>query len=301
MNLRQLQFVLRVAESGSFSAAAAACNVTQPALSNAVAQLEEEFGGRLFHRTTRRVSLTAFGQLMLPKIAAVLTAEAELKAGVRGFHDPQHLVLRIGLSPLVDSPRIARMLEPYLRRNNTVDSFFKECFLDDLNIRLGEEQLDVVIRPACTEPPAGTVRVPIYTEPVCVLGTGGPAGAPIHLDEVAPLQLVLGPDGCGLGELVRCLFAAAGEHVLEYPGQALSYQVMQDWALIGIGVALLPMSKISHAQRAAARPLLDHQGKPVEVAVEAWWSSVAAAPPHLAALQTYLTDVAPSVIAGTAA
>ncbi|HOV05044.1 MAG TPA: LysR family transcriptional regulator, partial [Kaistiaceae bacterium] len=46
MNLRQLQFVVAVAETRSFSRAAEACHATQPTLSNAVGQLEAELGGR---------------------------------------------------------------------------------------------------------------------------------------------------------------------------------------------------------------------------------------------------------------
>lgn len=62
MNLSQLRFAQAVAELQSFSRAAEHCHVTQPSLSNGIAQLENELGGKLFERTTRSVHLTPFGK-----------------------------------------------------------------------------------------------------------------------------------------------------------------------------------------------------------------------------------------------
>ena len=70
MNLGPLRFAKAAAEERSFSKAAEKCNVTQPTLSNGIALLEEEVGGRLFARTTRRVDLTPFGAQLLPLIEA---------------------------------------------------------------------------------------------------------------------------------------------------------------------------------------------------------------------------------------
>ena len=74
MNLSQLRYVKAVAETGSFTLAAERCYVTQPTLSNGIAQLEQEFEERLFARTTRAVTLTPFGERMLPFIDKVLAA-----------------------------------------------------------------------------------------------------------------------------------------------------------------------------------------------------------------------------------
>ena len=113
MNLGQLRFTRAAAEERSFSKAAEKCNVTQPTLSNGIALLEEEVGGQLFARTTRRVDLTPFGTQLLPLIEAVLQAQAELEAGVRTFHNPAHKIVRIGLSPLIDARLLTQVLEPY--------------------------------------------------------------------------------------------------------------------------------------------------------------------------------------------
>src|SRR5258706_9278016 len=103
MNLSQLRFASTVASTGSFTAAAAECCVTQPTLSNGIAQLENELGERLFVRTTRKVALTPFGVHVLPYINEVLSAQASLVHQTQAFLSPGKRLIRIGTSPLVSA------------------------------------------------------------------------------------------------------------------------------------------------------------------------------------------------------
>ena len=74
LSLEGLRYARAVAETGSFSAAARAYGVTQPALSNGIAKLEEYLGERLFTRSPRGVAQTPFGVLILPLIERALGA-----------------------------------------------------------------------------------------------------------------------------------------------------------------------------------------------------------------------------------
>ncbi|MEM9278953.1 MAG: LysR family transcriptional regulator [Pseudomonadota bacterium] len=78
MNFQQLRFVIAVADTGSFTRAADRCCVTQPALSNAISQFEEELGGKLFNRTTRSVTPTEFGKLIIPDMRNIMEAQSNL-------------------------------------------------------------------------------------------------------------------------------------------------------------------------------------------------------------------------------
>ena len=111
MNLSHLRFANALAASGSFTAAAAECFVTQPALSNGIAQLEDELGGRLFSRTTRKVALTPFGTHLLPCIGEVVRAQATLTLQARAFLKPERRLIRIGLSPVIDA-RLPGLIGP---------------------------------------------------------------------------------------------------------------------------------------------------------------------------------------------
>jgi DNA-binding transcriptional LysR family regulator len=77
-----LASLVRVTETGSFSAVARERDVSKAAVARQISQLEQRFGGRLFHRTTRRLSLTEDGQMLLglarPVLEGIETIEAVL-------------------------------------------------------------------------------------------------------------------------------------------------------------------------------------------------------------------------------
>lgn len=305
MNLRHIEFVVAAAAERSFSRAAERCHVTQPTLSNGIALLESEIGGQLFVRTTRKVELSPLGLQLMPLIESLSRAHGELKAGVRSFHDPALRMLRIGLSPLVDVRRVAEVLEPYERTNKDCKTFFKEYFLDDLEARLRSAQLDMVIWPR--QPylpvPKAMVCVPLYVEDLYYLSRHEPAGAArastgTGLRDIARETFVLGPDGCGLASVMRGLFKKAGLRLNEYSGQALSYQVMQDWADIGIGATVLPRSKFSPQFAPRALQLLTHTQRPAQVSFDAVWMKDAAYPRYVVELHQHFRTRAPKLMTG---
>lgn len=299
MNLRHVDFVMAVAEERSFSRAAGRCHVTQPTLSSGIALLEAELGGQLFVRTTRKVDLSPFGELMLPMIEALSRSHLELKAGARSFHDPAFGMIRIGLSPLVDVRRVSEALEAHTRRHANCQTFFKECFLGDLEDRLESVQLDMVIQPrkVSARVAKSIVVLQLYEEELFYLSRRALAtvsetdgGDPVTFPEIADDVFVLGPDGCGLAGFTRDLFRAAGLRLREYPGQALSYQVMQDWADMGIGSTILPASKIAPQFRSRARRIVSRSRRPVRIGFDALWMRQAAYPRHVERLHRHFRE-----------
>ncbi len=77
LSLRDLEYIVAVAELGSFRRAAERCAVSQPSLSAQVRKLEDWFGVRLFERTTRRVVVTPTGEALIDQARRVL-AEARV-------------------------------------------------------------------------------------------------------------------------------------------------------------------------------------------------------------------------------
>ncbi|OLS62130.1 LysR family transcriptional regulator [Pseudomonas putida] len=74
MNLKQIEYALAVAETGSFTKAAQRCHVVQSALSHQIARLEEQLGTQLFERSSRWVRLTTAGEAFVPNARIALDA-----------------------------------------------------------------------------------------------------------------------------------------------------------------------------------------------------------------------------------
>src|SRR5262245_38216974 len=100
-SLRQLECVLALAEHLSFRRAAAACSISQPALSLQLQQLERVLGTRLFERDRRRVLLTPAGEALLPHARAALLAVDGFVEHARTLRDPLAGTLRLGVIPTV--------------------------------------------------------------------------------------------------------------------------------------------------------------------------------------------------------
>src|SRR5262245_57110334 len=128
MELRQLQYFLAVADSGSLSKAAAVLGIAQPALSRSIRQLEEVVATRLFHRHGRGIELTEkgaqFRAMVSPLVRDLLQAGDQLKASA-GIPAG---TISFGMPPSISAVIGARLVETFLRlyppvRLQIVDAF----------------------------------------------------------------------------------------------------------------------------------------------------------------------------------
>jgi DNA-binding transcriptional LysR family regulator len=203
---------------------------------------------------------------------------------------------------------LACALEPFRREHADVELVYKECFLDDLDNRLGGEQVDFGIRPYLADRAKhrGLDRCAFYDEALYFIPRSAgpdttPTAATIRLSEIAHETFVLTPDVCGLTATVRALFDQHGLELKQYPGHALSYQVLQDWAALGIGSAILPLSKIPTAHRHGTSAVVLADGGQATVRQEFTWNQNVVQPKHVKACRDYFRDVVPELIAGITA
>lgn len=301
MNLSQLRFASAVATTGSFTAAAAECCVTQPTLSNGIAQLEAELGERLFVRTTRKVALTQFGVHVLPYIDQVLAAQVGLVHQTQVFLSPEKRLIRIGTSPLISANLLRLMIEPFRLRNPAIDVVLREMNMTDLYRMLDDGLLDFVFGVANVHK-GPWIATFLYEEPLLFIPRGGvwsngSRPLSVQLKDIAEETYVMVPDACGLSRATRALFRSQRRKLHEYSGEAMSYQVLEEWAALGIGAAILPMSKVAASGKAAS-PIADKSGRQVSLGFEAAWSTAATQSKHLQEFSIHLRKVVPGIVDG---
>ncbi len=145
LTLRQLQYVVAVADERSFHGAATLCRVAQPSLSAQIAQLESALGVRLFERDRRGVVMTAAGLEVVDRARKLLVAADELVFASTRLADPFSGTLRIGVIPTV-APYLLPEIAPALRgRYPNLSFVWFEDKTDVLLTRLAQADLDAAI------------------------------------------------------------------------------------------------------------------------------------------------------------
>src|SRR5258706_3273358 len=169
--LGALGVLVRVVETGSFSAVARERELSQAAVARQISQLEEHFGVRLLHRTTRKLSLTDDGQMLLGLARPVLDGVDALEAALgRQRASPVGLV-RVGVTVIASNflaERLPTLLadRPGLKVELVVSDRFGDMIEDrlDLAVRVGEvTDASLVVRRLGTGPLV-VVAAPSYIE-----------------------------------------------------------------------------------------------------------------------------------------
>ncbi|NQZ30990.1 MAG: LysR family transcriptional regulator [Oceanospirillaceae bacterium] len=295
MNLTQLKFVIATAQLESFSKAADLCNVTQPTLSNGVAKLERQLAGKIFERTTRKVSLSSFGQALLPTIESILKQEQLLYLQAREFSNPETLVFKIGMSPLLNANLVSLLTSAYKNLNSGVEILLIEDNLNQLEDKLKNNQLDLILIPIIHSR-ADKSSIFLYEEALFYIeNQQNNNAADIQIADIANDTFVMVPDSCGLSEITRSLIRTSRLDIIEYEGKAMSYQVLADWASNGLGSAILPKSKIAaHINKQK----IYNESKPAIIQFQAKWVPGEKQP--VQKMIEYFRKNAPQIISGIA-
>ena len=328
LSFEGLRYAQAVARTGSFSAAAREYDLTQPALSNAIRRLEKILGARLFERNTRGARPTVFGATILPRIDAALAALDAITAEARHWRAGEPRPVRIGVSPLISADVVARAHSAVagLLGRGRGSFVLREADLSELCTALDDDELDLIVVPAVlpltryrhhvtgsepvvlVEPGAGDAAGPVNsaspTDPTRAadpansadpVGSADPASpaevraAAARIDDVARRTLLLVPDTCGLTTFTCDLLADRGLPLRAYSGEAASYRVLEDWAGMGLGSALLPRSKVTRVD-SSVRPVVDARGAVVTIAYEAAWDGASPIAGELEALAELLAS-----------
>jgi LysR family hydrogen peroxide-inducible transcriptional activator len=144
MNLRDLKYIVAVAETRHFGRAAARCFVSQPTLSGQIKKLEDHLGVTVFERTNRSVEVTPVGQAIIDRARLALEQAEAIEQLARAHQDPLAGPLRIGAIPTLSPYLMPLILVPLRRLYPQTRLVLSEEITDSL-LALHHHEIDVAL------------------------------------------------------------------------------------------------------------------------------------------------------------
>ena len=278
MELHHLRYFLAIADTLSFSRAAERLDITQPALSRQIRDLERELGAPLFNREGRRNSFTAAGLALLPAARSALAEAERGRRNVREVLGAQGGSLAIGSSPQTAATILAPLFRRYREKWPRVDVRIVEDGAMSLVKALEDGALDLAVVPLDVPP---TLAVcPFLTAHILALAR--PAHALVR-NETVELRDLVAPSGAPpiplllLKEqyLTRLRLRAAWQEAGLLPHVAMESAVGQTlaaYAEAGLGIALVPET-VDLRGFDVGRAIVCDAGKPILLRNGMGWSA----------------------------
>lgn len=245
MNPKKLEHFLKIAQAGNLSRAAERLNLSQPALSREVRELETTLGVVLFQRHARGVSLTPAGETLRKRSELILSLLNTLGGDVKSTADTPSGRLAFGMPPSMSGSLTGSLIQEFLQQYPDVKLQVRESPSTQLRAALLSREIDFAVLTAQVSEPQLSIR-PLLLEPLVLVGPKGAAFAgrrQISLNEAASFPLILPV----MPNATRVLIDAAFEKDGRKPRIALETDVAPIAELIarGLGYAVLPASSVS--------------------------------------------------------
>ena len=241
MNLRDLKYLVALADLRHFGKAADACFVSQPTLSTQIRKLEDELGVVLVERAPRKVMLTAAGLDVVQRARRIVADVEQMREAARRSRDPESGTLRLGVFPTL-GPYLLPHVVPTLRaRFPQLELLLVEEKSDELLQRLREGKLDAALLALPLHDDQLHAEF-LFEEPfVLAAPQQHPLARRSTLDaaELSDETLLLLEDGHCLRDqaLDVCRLSGARE---KSGFRATSLETLRQMVAAGVGVTLLP-------------------------------------------------------------
>ncbi len=250
MNIRDLEYVVAVAEEKHFGRAAIKCHISQPALSGQILKLEDYLGVTLFERSNRAVQITEIGEQIVEQARKLIGISDDIVASAHAARDPFSGQFRLGLISTI-GPYLSPLILPVIKKELPEMSVtLIEGFTTDLESRLLNGELDAAI--IATLPGDAHLReVNLYDEPFRIalppdhslavqktVGTG----------DLAHDELLLLADGhCLRDQVLDVCHARTGFNNINT--RETSLETLLALVAAGDGVTLVPELAMPHNNR----------------------------------------------------
>jgi LysR family hydrogen peroxide-inducible transcriptional activator len=244
MNLRDLKYIIAIAETSHFGKAAERCFVSQPTLSGQIKKLEEELGVTIFERTKRSVELTPVGEEIINLARKMIEQADAIEQLAKTHQDPLSGPLRVGVIPTLSPYLIPLILSPLKQLYPQLKLVLTEDITDRLLQRLNSHEIDLAIV-ATPVDESDLDSTPLFDEPFWL---AHPHNHPLYTKErithkdLEKLELLLLSDGHCLAQQVMdvCKLASRQRQGEMSDLQASSLETLLQLVGAGYGCTLVP-------------------------------------------------------------
>ncbi|WP_374013318.1 LysR substrate-binding domain-containing protein [Pseudoxanthomonas koreensis] len=242
MNLRDLKYLVALAEHRHFGRAAASCFVSQPTLSTQIRKLEEELGVALVERAPRKVMLTPAGREATERARRIVAEIEQMKEAARRSQDPEAGSVRLGIFPTL-APYLLPHVIPHMRaRFPQLELLLVEEKSDELLARLRDGRLDAALLALPVHDDQLHTEL-LFEEPfVLAVPEDHPLASrqALSLDALAEQPLLLLEDGHCMRDqaLDVCQLSGAQEKT---GFRATSLETLRQMVAANVGATLLPI------------------------------------------------------------
>ncbi|MEM6461210.1 MAG: LysR substrate-binding domain-containing protein [Pseudomonadota bacterium] len=263
-NLRQLEYLVAIADTHNFRRAAERTNATQPTLSEQLKALETRLGVKLVERTRSQVMITPIGNQVVSIARRMLADAEEIRTLAASGGKELSGVLRLGLPPTV-GPYLLPLMIPKLREHYPeLKLYVREELPSELVPALSDGRHDLIL---CLMPSSGTnvVSKPLFREPLKVaVATGHPLAArqQIKRSDLSGEDVLALGQGHQLHDVVVALCDVFGAQ-LRFDYEGTSLDTLREMVAMGLGITFLPGLYVEavagHDKSIAIRDLADRQ------------------------------------------
>ena len=243
MNLNQLHYFLKLAETEHYTKAADELGIAQPSLSHAMSSLEEELGTRLFEKRGRNIVLTRYGNIFREYAEHSLKALDTGVRKVRSLTGQTEGVIELAYIYTLGSDFIPRLASDFIRAHEELRVRFRFTVGNTFEVIQGlkEERFDIGFC-SMAEKEAGIQFTPVGTEKlVVVVPKGHPLSSldTVDLEQAAAYPQIFYTPSSGLRPVVERLF----EQLKIQPD--IAYEIEEDGSMAGLvaadfGIAVMP-------------------------------------------------------------
>lgn len=298
MNLRDLTYLVAVADHRHFGRAAEACYVSQPTLSAQIKKLETELGVELIERHPRRILLTAAGEEIVDRARVILREADGVREIARRTSDPESGSIRIGLFPTLAPYLLPHVVPAVHDRFPRLELLLVEEKTEDIVAMLRDGRLDIgVLALPITE--AGLECTVLFEEDF-VLAV--PVGHPLADRTAVPIEVLTDESILLLDEghclrdqaLSVCRLVGASER---RGFRATSLETLRQMVAAGVGVTLLPrLAVVPPVPRSDDIVLVPFEQPPPRRTIAMFWRPTSAVTPLVAEMARFLRDVPPGSV-----